>query len=53
MSACVLFQAVTFFRRRTFQEVNGFNERNQTAWDMRVESLVGVTLSSTQSPALT
>jgi glycosyltransferase involved in cell wall biosynthesis len=34
--ACVLFQAATFFRRRRFQEVNGFNERNQTAWDMEL-----------------
>lgn len=34
--ACVLVQAATFFRRSKFQEVNGFNERNQTAWDMEL-----------------
>ena len=34
--ACVLVQAATFFRRSTFQQVEGFNEDNQTAWDMEL-----------------
>lgn len=34
--ACVLVQAATFFRRRCFAQVGGFNEDNRTAWDMEL-----------------
>ena len=34
--ACVLVQAATFFRRSRFQQVEGFNEGNRTAWDMEL-----------------
>ena len=47
--ACVLVQAATFFRRSMFQEVKGFNERNQTAWDMELwadMALAGATFHS-------
>ena len=34
--ACVLVQAATFFRRSRYQQVEGFNEGNRTAWDMEL-----------------
>jgi glycosyltransferase involved in cell wall biosynthesis len=34
--ACVLVQAATFFRTSLFQRIDGFNERNRTAWDMEL-----------------
>lgn len=34
--ACVLVQAATFFRTSLFQQIDGFNERNRTAWDMEL-----------------
>jgi glycosyltransferase involved in cell wall biosynthesis len=34
--ACVLVQPATFFRRRTFQQVDGFKETPQTTWDMEL-----------------
>ena len=34
--ACVLVQPATFFRRRTFQMIDGFNEKNRTCWDMEL-----------------
>ena len=34
--ACVLVQPATFFRRRIFQQVEGFNEKNGTCWDMEL-----------------
>ena len=34
--ACVLVQAATFFRMSRFQQVDGFNEGNRTAWDMEL-----------------
>ena len=47
--ACVLVQAATFFRRTKFQQVGGFNEGNQTAWDMELWAdlaLAGATFHS-------
>ena len=34
--ACVLVQPATFFRRRAFQQVEGFKERTRTTWDMEL-----------------
>jgi glycosyltransferase involved in cell wall biosynthesis len=34
--ACVLVQAATFFRRSRFEQLDGFNEGNRTAWDMEL-----------------
>jgi len=34
--ACILVQPATFFRGRAFQQVRGFNGKNQTCWDMEL-----------------
>lgn len=34
--ACVLVQQATFFRRRIFDEIDGFNEARRTSWDMEL-----------------
>ncbi len=47
--ACVLVQPATFFRRRTFQQVDGFKETPQTTWDMELwadMALAGATFHS-------
>ena len=47
--ACVLIQPATFFRRRTFQQVDGFKETPQTTWDMELwadMALAGATFHS-------
>lgn len=31
--ACNIFQQGTFFRRRIFEKIDGFNEENRTCWD--------------------
>jgi glycosyltransferase involved in cell wall biosynthesis len=33
---CVFVQQATFFRRRTFEQVGGFNEQMRTCWDMEL-----------------
>jgi glycosyltransferase involved in cell wall biosynthesis len=33
---CVFVQQSTFFRRRTFEQIGGFNEQMRTSWDMEL-----------------
>jgi hypothetical protein len=35
---CVFLQQATFFRRRAFEQVGGFNESMRTSWDMELWS---------------
>ena len=51
--ACILVQAATFFRRRVFQRVGGFDATNRTAWDGRLwadMALAGATFHSIDEP---
>jgi len=47
--ACVLVQPATFFRRRMFQQADGFKETPRTTWDMELwadMALAGATFHS-------
>ena len=44
--ACIIIQQATFFRKKPFQNLSGFNEDNRTCWD--AELLVELALAGAQ-----